>query len=112
MEVQYLIKSGTIVDGTGAPAFEGDLRVKHGRIDRIAELLDPEDRERVVDASNCYVTPGFIEQHNHWDAGIWWAPLMEPLSSYGVTTSINGNCGFTLAPAHPDPEVRAQMIDI
>lgn len=112
MEVQYLIKDGTIVDGTGAPAFRGDLRVRHGRIDRIAPSLAPEKRERVIDASGCYVTPGFIEQHNHWDAGVWWVPLMEPFSAYGVTTSINGNCGFSLAPAHPDPAVREEMIDI
>jgi N-acyl-D-amino-acid deacylase len=112
MEVQYLIKNGMIVDGTGAPAFRGDLRVRHGRIDGIGPSLEPEGRERVIDASGCYVTPGFIEQHNHWDAGVWWAPLMEPLSSYGVTTSINGNCGFSAAPAHSDPAVREQMIDI
>ena len=112
MEVQFLIKNGTIVDGTGAPPFRGDLRVRDGRIDEIGPQLEPEGRERVVDAADCYVTPGFIEQHNHWDAGVWWAPLMEPLSSYGVTTSINGNCGFSAAPAHNEPSVREQMIDI
>lgn len=98
MEVQYLIKNGTIVDGTGAPGFRGDLRVRHGRIAQIAPVLEVEGGERVIDASGCFVTPGFIEQHNHWDAGVWWAPLMEPFSAYGVTTSINGNCGFSRLP--------------
>ena len=112
MEVQYLIKHGTIVDGTGSSGFRGDLRVRHGRIAEIAPTLELEGRERVVDATGCYVTPGFIEQHNHWDAGVWWAPLMQPLSAYGVTTSINGNCGFSPAPAHADSAVRDEMIDI
>ena len=112
VEVQYLIRGGTIVDGTGAPGFCGDVRVRHGRIAKIAAVLEPEGRERVVDAAGCYVTPGFIEQHNHWDAGVWWAPLMEPFSAYGVTTSINGNCGFSLAPTHPEAAVREEMIDI
>jgi N-acyl-D-amino-acid deacylase len=112
LEVQYLIKHGTIVDGTGSPGFCGDLRVRGGRIAEIAPTLEPEGRERVVDASGCYVTPGFIEQHNHWDAGVWWAPLMQPLSAYGVTTSINGNCGFSPAPAHASPAVREEIIDI
>ncbi|MCM3886084.1 amidohydrolase family protein [Frankia sp. R82] len=112
MEVQFLIRNGMIVDGTGAPAYRGDVRVRHGRIAQIAPSLETDGRERVVDASGCYVTPGFIEQHNHWDAGVWWAPMLEPLSGYGVTTSINGNCGFSLAPAHPDPAVREEMIDI
>jgi N-acyl-D-amino-acid deacylase len=112
MEVQYLIKNGMIVDGTGAPGFRGDLRVRHGRIAQIASVLESEGGERVIDATGCFVTPGFIEQHNHWDAGVWWAPLMEPFSAYGVTTSINGNCGFSLAPAHEDASVREEMIGI
>jgi N-acyl-D-amino-acid deacylase len=58
MEVQYLIKDGTIVDGTGSPAYRGDVRVKHGRIAQIARELDLEGRERIIDASGCFVTPG------------------------------------------------------
>jgi N-acyl-D-amino-acid deacylase len=112
MEVQYLIKGGLIVDGTGAPAYRGDLRVRQGKIVKIGKELPKEGRERVIDASDCYVTPGFIETHNHWDAGMWWAPMMEPLAAYGVTTSVNGNCGFSAAPMHPDPQVRQGMIDI
>jgi N-acyl-D-aspartate/D-glutamate deacylase len=112
MDVQYLIKNGIIVDGTGAPAFEADLRVRHGLIAEIAPDIKPEGRERVVDAKGCYVTPGFIETHNHWDGGIWWIPTLDPLPSYGSTTTVNGNCGFSVAPAHDDPEVRAQIVGI
>jgi N-acyl-D-amino-acid deacylase len=112
MDVQYLIKGGTIVDGTGAAPYRGDLRVRQGKIVKIGADLPKEGRERVVDATGCYVTPGFIEAHNHWDAGMWWAPLMEPLAAYGATTSINGNCGFSAAPMHPDPAVRHDMMDI
>jgi N-acyl-D-aspartate/D-glutamate deacylase len=112
MDVQYLIKNGMIVDGTGAPAYRADLRVRQGRIARIAPVLPAEGRERVIDATGCYVTPGFIEHHNHWDAGMWWTPLLEPLAAYGATTSVNGNCGFSLAPAHPDLAVREEIAGI
>lgn len=112
MEVQYLIKNGTIIDGTGAMGFRGDLRVFRGRITHLAPSLAAEGHERVVDATDCYVTPGFIETHNHLDASVWWSPLLEPASGYGITTSVNGNCGFSPAPMHQDPRVRKDMIDI
>jgi N-acyl-D-amino-acid deacylase len=112
MEVQYLIKGGTVVDGTGAAPFQADVRVRQGLIDSVAPGLAPEGRERVIDATGCYVTPGFIEAHNHWDGGMWWSPNMEPLPAYGVTTSINGNCGFSVAPAPDDPLVREGIVDI
>ena len=78
MDVQYLIKGGMIVDGSGAPAFRGDVRVRQGKIVGIGADLPRDGRERVIDAADCYVTPGFVEAHNHWDAGMWWAPMMEP----------------------------------
>lgn len=98
MQKSYLIRGGTVIDGTGTPPFVGDVRVKDGFIAEIGRNLSRHDRERVVDASGCYVTPGFIETHNHFDGPMWWMPTMEPMPAYGVTTSINGNCGFTAAP--------------
>jgi N-acyl-D-amino-acid deacylase len=112
MEVQYLIKGGSVVDGTGSAPFLADVRVHQGVITALGPNLALEGRERVVDATGCYVTPGFIEAHNHWDGGMWWSPNMEPLSAYGVTTSINGNCGFSTAPAPSDPSVREGIVDI
>jgi N-acyl-D-amino-acid deacylase len=112
MEYRTLIKNGTVVDGTGAPAYRADVRIRAGRIAEIAAGLEPRDHERVVDASGCYVTPGFIEAHNHWDAAVWWSPNMEPFPGYGVTTSINGNCGFSLAPLPQNATGRDDVVDI
>ena len=112
MQDKYLIKNGTVVDGTGAPAYRCDVRVRGNRIAAIAPNMEPERRERVIDATGCYVAPGFIETHNHYDAPMWWMPTLDPMPGYGVTTSINGNCGFAAAPVHDDPAVRQEMVDI
>ncbi|MBH0779783.1 N-acyl-D-amino-acid deacylase family protein [Nocardia bovistercoris] len=112
MRFHLLIKGGTVVDGTGALAYDADVRVDDGRITEIGTDLEAAAGERVVDARGCYVTPGFIETHNHWDGGVWWSPNMEPLPAYGVTTSINGNCAFSMAPAPPNPVDQEDLIDI
>lgn len=112
MKIGYLIKNGTVVDGTGKPPFKADIRVRDGRITALEVGLERQDRERVIDATDCYVTPGFIELHNHYDGPMWWNPTMEPMPGYGVTTSINGNCGFSAAPVSDDPVVRAEMVKI
>ena len=95
MDFRILIKGGSVVDGRGEPAFLADVRIAHGRIAEIGQGLEAGTGERVVDATGCYVAPGFIETHNHWDGGVWWTPDLEPLPAYGATTSINGNCGIS-----------------
>lgn len=107
-----LIRGGTIVDGTGAPACKGDLRVSAGLIEAMGETLEAREGERVVDAAGCVVSPGFIEPHTHMDAVMWWMPGLDPLPGFGVTTSVIGNCGFTAAPVSDDPEVREEMVKI
>lgn len=111
-DFRFLIKGGQIVDGTGRPSFSGDLRIRDGRIVAIGENLRAEEDERTVDATGCYVTPGFIESHNHYDGVMWWTPTMEPMPGYGVTTSINGNCGFSAAPVSDDLAARREMVEI
>ena len=106
-----LIKNGTVVDGTGAPAFRADVRVRDGVITEVGENLAAGD-ERVFDADGCYVTPGFIESHTHYDASMWWQPDLDPLPSYGATTMILGNCGFTMAPLHPSQQAREEVMGI
>jgi len=107
----FLIINGTVVDGTGAAAFTADVRIKGGLIAEVGSGLAP-NGERVVDASGCYVTPGFIESHTHYDASMWWQPDLDPLPGYGATTMILGNCGFSMAPLHPSKEAQDEVMGI
>ena len=107
-----LIQGGTVVDGTGAPSYLSDVRIRDGLIVEIAREIPPGPDEKVVDASGCFVTPGLIESHTHFDGTMWWQPDLDPLPGCGVTTVIMGNCGFAIAPIHPDEEVRSQVVKI
>ncbi|MBI4483510.1 MAG: amidohydrolase family protein [Acidobacteria bacterium] len=64
-----LIKSGTIIDGTGGPPFQGDILIQDGRIERIERAsgaLSPPPGARIVDASGKFVLPGLIDSHVHY----------------------------------------------
>lgn len=112
MSYNILIKNGTVVDGVKNPAKKADVRIAGGKIVAIGEGLERQAAERVVDAAGCYVTPGFIETHNHYDAPMWWMPNMFPLPGYGVTTTVNGNCGFGAAPVPESKAAKDAMIGI
>lgn len=106
-----LIKNGTVVDGTGAPAFAADVRIADGIITEVGPDLAAKG-ERVFDASGCQVTPGFIESHTHYDGTMWWQPDLDPLPGYGATTMILGNCGFSPAPLHKYMPAQREMVGI
>ncbi len=107
-----LIQSGTVVDGTGSEPYLADVRVANGIICEIDTNLQPAAGEETVNAQGCYVTPGLIESHTHFDGIMWWQPDLDPLPGCGVTTVVMGNCGFALAPVHEDPDVRAEVVKI
>ncbi len=107
----FLIKNGTVIDGTGAKAFAADVRVEGDRIAEVGQDLQPRG-ERVIDASGCVVSPGFIESHTHFDGTMWWQPDLDPLPGYGATTVILGNCGFSAAPVSDDEQARLEMVKI
>jgi N-acyl-D-aspartate/D-glutamate deacylase len=99
MAYDLVIKNGTVVDGTGAPAFHGDVAVQDGRIAEIGKVKD--GAKKVIDASDLIVTPGFIDPHTHYDAQICWDPLITCSSWHGITTVMMGNCGVGIAPCKP-----------
>jgi N-acyl-D-amino-acid deacylase len=106
-----LIRNGTVVDGTGTDAYPADVRITGGMISEVGANLEPRG-ERLVDATGCHVTPGFIESHTHYDASMWWQPDLDPLPGYGATTMIMGNCGFTMAPLHTSQQVKDEVMGI
>src|SRR5690606_13931270 len=95
-----LIRGGTVIDGTGAPARRADIRVRGNRIAEIGQDLALEG-EQVIDAAGAVVTPGFIDSHTHFDATIYWDPMLDPMPQHGVTTVVAGNCSLGLAPVRP-----------
>ncbi|MCU0310662.1 MAG: amidohydrolase family protein [Acidimicrobiales bacterium] len=99
------ITGGTIVDGTGAERFVGDVAVKDGRIvavQRGGGLTG--DAVETIDATGRIVAPGFVDIHTHYDGQVTWDDLLEPSSAHGVTTLVSGNCGVGFAPVHPGGE--------
>jgi len=97
--LDYAIKGGSIVDGTGGEAFRGDIGVSRGRIVEIVPGGGlSEEATTTLEADGLVVTPGFVDCHTHYDAQLYWDGFATPSNVHGVTTVFGGNCGFTLAP--------------
>ena len=100
MPFDLVIRGGTVVDGTGAPARTADVAITGDRIQEVGRVDGA--AKRTIDADGLLVTPGFVDIHTHYDGQITWDPLLTPTCWHGVTTVVMGNCGVGFAPARRD----------
>lgn len=100
LDVDLVIRGGTLVDGLGGEPFEGDVAVKDGRIVAAGGEGDFRGAEE-LDARGRLVTPGFVDIHTHYDGQVTWESSLSPSSGHGVTSVLLGNCGVGFAPCRP-----------
>ncbi|MHB1912874.1 MAG: N-acyl-D-amino-acid deacylase family protein [Acidimicrobiales bacterium] len=99
-----VIRSGTVIDGTGAPARSADVAIQDGCVREVGAVSSRGRRE--IDASGAIVAPGFVDIHAHYDGQATWDHELSPSSWHGVTTVVMGNCGVGFAPVRPEDHER------
>jgi len=93
----FIIRGGKVIDGTGADPVKADVGLNESRISAVGDLSGRQTHH-TIDATGCYVCPGFIDVHSHSDTFILAEPTSPSKVYQGVTTEIIGNCGASAAP--------------
>jgi|SRR6185312_3853374 len=107
MAYDIKITGGTIIDGSGAPRYAGDVAISAGKVAALGAA--PGEARETIDATGRVVCPGFVDIHTHYDAQIAWDRMLTISPWHGVTTVVMGNCGFSVAPTrarHRDLMIR------
>jgi N-acyl-D-aspartate/D-glutamate deacylase len=95
-----VIRGGSVVDGTGAPARTADVAVSGDRIVEVGDVAAGAGA-REIDADGALVAPGWVDIHTHYDGQATWDSQLAPSSWHGATTVVMGNCGVGFAPVRP-----------
>ena len=93
-----LITNAMVIDGTGAPARQAEVRIVDGKIDSIGSSGSIDPRDHVIDARGLTLAPGFIDTHSHHDRGIFDHRDALAAVSQGVTTIVVGQDGGSELP--------------
>jgi N-acyl-D-aspartate/D-glutamate deacylase len=98
---RIVLRGGTVLDGSGGPAYEADVLVADGRVAEVGRTVVTAGA-RELDAADAYVAPGFIDMHTHLDPSLFWDRGCDPMPQHGVTTVLIGNCSLGLVPMRPE----------
>ena len=112
MANRILVRGGRVLDPSAERDERADVRMEDGRIVAVGPDLPADDAE-VIDASGCWVTPGFVDLHSH---------LREPGQEYKEDIATGGRSaaagGFTAVacmantqPVNDDPATTDFIID-
>ena len=101
VDYDILINNGLVIDGTGQARYPRDIGISKGKIVEVKQVLSGSALE-TIDASGHIVSPGFIDVHSHSDMSLPFGNRLESTIHQGITTTLIGNCGFSLAPVNED----------
>lgn len=96
-----VLRGGRLLDGTGASERPADVAIRDGHIAAVS-APGTESAARTIDVDGCVIAPGFIDTHAHDDFNLPLNPCAFGKLGQGVTTVVNGNCGYSPAPVHPE----------
>lgn len=100
---RVLIQNGLLFDGSGRAPRQRDVLVAEGKVAEISEApLPPPPETRVIDGAGCWVTPGFIDIHTHYDGEVEALPSLPESLRHGVTTVFLGSCSLAVAMGTPE----------
>lgn len=100
-----------MIEGSGVSRYRADVAIRDGKIAKISGRI-PAGAAREIDASGCFVAPGAINLHTHYDAQLNWDPYATLDSWFGQTTVSIGQCGFGFAPTRPeDRDLNMRMMN-
>ena len=91
-----VIRGGQVFDGAGSPGVAADVAIDGGKVQAVGARL-PQAGRREIDAAGCWVMPGMLDIHTHYDAEIEAMPGLEESVRHGVTTVVMGNCSLSTA---------------
>ncbi len=89
-DCDLVIRGGTVVDGTGAPGFVGDVAVRGDRVVAVSRGRFEGSGRREIDARGRVVAPGFIDMHSHSDWLLFEDGAAQSKIRQGVTTEVLG----------------------
>src|SRR5918996_210169 len=94
-----IVRHARVVDGTGNPWFNADVAIAEASIAAVGQITG--DAGRIIEAHGLCLCPGFIDVHAHGDFTPFDKTVVDYKLRQGITTEVNGNCGFSAAPVHP-----------